>query len=211
MVRSAALLLLLIASLGCDASAPVADAPGGAASTDEAIDSPERIERARRGDGPFFLLEHETEREIFVMQPGEVRPLSVDEEIGYHTNVLLRSAPTEAQLEAAEYDGLGQPKLLKTTGTSDEFGNVEYGQTVGMPIISGDPPWEFDVENVSGEPLLVQIVDYRAEMNEMFKKDQQFRIELREKAKKQDKFDAAMKAWRDDPQGDAPRKEDFGL
>ena len=211
------LVLTLLFLIGCDASTPAA-APGAVptaapdAAPDAAIDSPERIEELKLGLGPFFLIGDETEREreIVTFAPGEIKTYSQTEETGYSTNILFRAGLTAEEIPAFAMTENGQPRVLRATNIDDEFDNEEIGTSISAPPMAAES-WEFEVENLTDQPLLVQVVDYRREMTDSEKAMQEEVRGRRAVALKQKVFEEAREAWRANPEGDAPMKEDFGL
>ena len=196
------------AGSAADSSLDVSDPPADPNAA--GYDAEARAEALRRDVGFFFIEENDTLLDLRVFEPHERRVYTVEGIEDHIQNVFMYVDSPPDLNNKVGYEN-GGVKVASIECLQDEFHNKAIGNYRVSPTLSGDPPWEVAVENLTDERLLFQIVQFARGMTEAEKAQQAEMQPIIERNRKEKKYREAIEAWRANPEGDAPKKEDFGL
>ena len=175
----------------------------------ERFDQQVRAGALSRRYGVFELEDDESVVDVSVFAPGETKTYTVEADAETQHVRLFVAVDMPPMLEDLNPEMYRSAAKVEVPG--DPNAQVQQGTIRVVAAAQQDPPYEVVVTNTTDRSLLFQVQKLQRDLTEQ---EKQRRVELaamRERAAKQDKFDEAMKAWRENPEGDAPRREDFGL
>ncbi|MEM1228212.1 MAG: hypothetical protein AAGJ40_21185 [Planctomycetota bacterium] len=170
-----------------------------------------RADLLRANSGPFFLEPNDAVVDLRVFKPNERRKYELEDIDNRKVNMFLYVDAPQDLIDRVCNCESGTPNIGLIEVTNDKFDKKGIGVYRVQPWLTGHPPWEIAVENLTDQPLLFQIVRFEGAMSEEGKAVQGEVNASRERALKSDRYQEALQQWPSDPIGPLPKKQDFGL